>query len=44
LAQDKVGAIEAMGQHCQDCATEIAPGGFDVLFANSCMFFRVTAI
>jgi hypothetical protein len=39
-----VGAIEAMGQHCQDCATEIAPGGFDVLFANSCMFFRVTAI
>jgi glycosyltransferase involved in cell wall biosynthesis len=33
-----------MDRHCQQCAEEINRGGFDLLFANSCQFFRVTAI
>jgi glycosyltransferase involved in cell wall biosynthesis len=37
-------SIQAMDTHCQQCATEINSGGFDVLFANSCTFFRTTAI
>ncbi len=44
LLNDKVAAIAAMRQHCRDCATEIAQGGFDILFANSCMFFRAPPI
>lgn len=36
--------IEAMHRHCQDCAQEIDRGDFDVLFANSCLFFRSAPI
>lgn len=36
--------ISAMNAHCQKCAGEIEAGGFDVLFAHPCRFFRVTAI
>jgi glycosyltransferase involved in cell wall biosynthesis len=36
--------IEAMDRHCITCAQQIMDQGFDVLFANSCAFFRVTSI
>lgn len=36
--------IAGMDEHCRRCANEIDAGGFDVLFANSCMFFRTTSI
>jgi glycosyltransferase involved in cell wall biosynthesis len=36
--------IVAMDDHCRTCAAAIASGGFDILLANPCMFFRVTAI
>ena len=36
--------ILAMDRHCKACAQEINTGGFDVVFATSCRFFRVTAI
>lgn len=39
-----VGKIEAMDRHCLQCANEINKGGFDLLFVNSCMFFRVSSI
>ena len=34
----------AMDDHCRRCALQIAEGGFDLLFANACMFFRVPLI
>ncbi len=37
-------AIAAMDAHCRRCAEAINRGGFDVLFANSCQFFRTTSI
>jgi glycosyltransferase involved in cell wall biosynthesis len=36
--------IVAMDAHCRACADEINRGNFDVLFANSCMFFGATSI
>jgi glycosyltransferase involved in cell wall biosynthesis len=36
--------LAAMERHCQACAEEMNRRGFDVLFANSCMFFRTTPI
>lgn len=36
--------LAAMDTHLQQCAAEIMQGGFDVLFANTCLFFRTTAI
>ena len=36
--------LAAMDAHLRQCAAEIMAGGFDVLFANACMFFRTTAI
>jgi glycosyltransferase involved in cell wall biosynthesis len=36
--------IAAMDEHCRRCAAEIEAGGFDVLFANCCMFYRATAV
>jgi glycosyltransferase involved in cell wall biosynthesis len=36
--------IAAMDRHCEQCATEINSGGFDVLFAHPCTFFRVTSV
>jgi glycosyltransferase involved in cell wall biosynthesis len=37
-------SIAAMDAHCRRCAEAINRGGFDVLFANSCQFFRTTSI
>lgn len=39
-----VGKLEAMDRHCRQCAEAINRGGFDILFGNGCMFFRVTPI
>lgn len=39
-----VDKIQAMDEHCQQCASEINQGGFDVLFANSSYFFATSAI
>jgi len=36
--------LAAMERHCAACAEQITPRGFDLLFANSCIFFRVPAI
>lgn len=36
--------LAAMDAHCRICAKEIGRGGFDILFANSCIFFRTTPI
>lgn len=36
--------IKALDEHCQKCAEEIEGGGFDLLFANSDMYMRVTSI
>lgn len=37
-------SVAAMDAHCHRCAEAIDRGGFDVLFANSCQFFRTTSI
>ena len=37
-------SIAAMEAHCRQCAAEIDAAGFDVLFANSCMFFGTNPI
>lgn len=42
--RNAVGKLEAMDRHCRDCAEQINLGGYDLLFANACMFFRVTSI
>ncbi len=36
--------IEAMDSHCRACADQINARGFDILFASSCRFYRVTSI
>jgi len=36
--------VEAMEDHCRRCAAEISRGGFDILFANSCLFFATSPI
>ena len=36
--------LAAMDHHCRECAAQMGRGGFDVLLANSCVFFRVTSI
>lgn len=36
--------LAAMDAHLRQCAAEIMDGGFDVLFANTCLYFRTTAI
>jgi len=36
--------LREMDRHCRLCAEEINQGGFDVLFAHCCTFFRVTSI
>jgi glycosyltransferase involved in cell wall biosynthesis len=36
--------IEILEEHCRISARQINSGGFDVLFANACMFFRTSAI
>ncbi len=37
-------SIAAMDAHCRRCAEAINQGGFDVLFANACQFYRTTSI
>ena len=32
--------LAAMDEHCRMCAAAISAGGFDVLLAHSCLFFR----
>ena len=44
LILDRRADIDAMDEHCKQCANEISEGRFDVLLAHSCMFFRATAI
>jgi glycosyltransferase involved in cell wall biosynthesis len=36
--------LMAMDDHCRACASVISSGGFDILLAHSCMFFRATPI
>ncbi len=36
--------IEAMDQHCRQCAEEINNGGFDLVFVNTSMFLAVSSI
>ena len=35
---------EALDEHNKECARQINNGGFDILFANACIFFRTTSI
>jgi glycosyltransferase involved in cell wall biosynthesis len=42
--KDVTAKLAAMDRHCRACADDINAGGYDVLFANSCMFFRTTSI
>jgi glycosyltransferase involved in cell wall biosynthesis len=42
--RDIVERLRAMDRHCRQCAAAIERGGFDLLFANSCMFFRAPAV
>jgi len=42
--RDMDSRLRAMDEVCRECAEEINAGGFDVLFANACQFFRVTSI
>lgn len=37
-------ALASMEKHCLACAAQIEPGGFDVLFVNSCQFFATSPI
>ncbi len=36
--------IAAMEEHCRRCAEEIAGGSFDILFGNSCTYYRSAPI
>jgi len=36
--------LAAMEEHCRLCADAISAGGFDILLAHPCMFFRATPI
>jgi len=42
--RDMDAKLEAMRTHCEACAREIDRAQFDILFANSCMYFRTTPI
>jgi len=42
--QDIVAHLRAMEEHCRACAQQINDAGFDILFAGSCLFFRVPPI
>ena len=44
LYREEVNKVKGMDQHCRQCAEEINHGGFDILFANACLFFRVPSI
>lgn len=36
--------MKAMERHCRECARQINAGGFDVLFANSCVWYRSPSV
>ena len=36
--------VKVMDDHCKSCAEQITAGGFDILFANSCLLLRTTSI
>lgn len=36
--------LRSMDDHCRRCAVEMRSGGFDILFANACIFLRTSAI
>lgn len=36
--------LKAMNEHCKFCAGQINKQGFDILYANACMFLRTTPI
>ena len=36
--------LRSMETHCRTCSEQIDSGQFDVLFANACIFFRMTPI
>jgi len=42
--RNTIGKLAAMDRHCRVCADQINQGGFDVVFANACSFFRTTSI
>jgi glycosyltransferase involved in cell wall biosynthesis len=42
--RNPIGMLKAMDEHCRLCALEINAGGFDLLLANPCRFFRTTSI
>ncbi|MEA2175641.1 MAG: hypothetical protein QOD00_3233 [Blastocatellia bacterium] len=42
--RNPVNMLKAMDRHCRQCAGEINAGGFDLLLANPCRFFRTTSI
>jgi glycosyltransferase involved in cell wall biosynthesis len=42
--RNTVTKLGAMDEHCRACAEHINRGGFDILFANACTFFRTTPI
>jgi glycosyltransferase involved in cell wall biosynthesis len=44
LYHNVVGKFEAVREHCLRCAEEMNGGGFDLLFAGSCMLTRVAPI
>jgi glycosyltransferase involved in cell wall biosynthesis len=44
IAKDRNEYVAAMDRHCAGCAAEMSKKEFDILFANSCMFFRTTSI
>jgi glycosyltransferase involved in cell wall biosynthesis len=41
---EKDSNMKAMEKHCQKCASAINEGNFDVLFANSCIYYGVPFI
>lgn len=36
--------LNSFEDHCRECAAEINRKGFDILYANACMYLRTTAI
>jgi glycosyltransferase involved in cell wall biosynthesis len=44
LGNRSLPSLRAMEAHCRACAGQIAAGGFDLLFANSCQFLGAAPI
>jgi len=41
---ESIQGLEAMDEHCKNCADEINRGDFDLLFGNACAYYRVASI